>query len=785
LDYHVVLSPQSAVDQKWLFNAGNHSLINSVSSKIFQYFIVTDELLRAAIGYNKLVKKLPQPLLYATLPGAQDVNLGVFAIPDDLKVGSILAFEYDTKIPQIAFKDSGFLGTVPVYNYVDLTMDGCMYMQLSADGKAGKVTGSISSGLAQLNQTWFTPQTSALTNAGNIGSWRFTNIWDPLNPDYVSWYSNKFAKGAGLIDVSDYDSAKQMFNCWYADDGGDCSVDDQTAGSSWCLQEDGSWTRRCKDYSKPFSSPCDDTSEGMFNIGKRHYGGLATHDKCIYSKMYNGYGQDTKERCIAADPSVMNKKTGRLNSDVCALTKDTFTVNGWGFPRNDWDGDDFTTTTNPQARWFRTNSAWAPWTTDALNSQAIVDYCSQHDTINDMPMYDSDARCSTVKAQHPELVNKFQTAYCSKYPASDKLNCADFCGHPGSSCNAVLTEYCKGDNLRSDVCKNFCALNDVNCDNILGAYCAANPSLLQTDPGLCGCFQTNDYYTNYFNSLKDAAGGLGPYASLIEKQNCYFPQCAVDTALKPYSVKSNSGAQQCPNIQQCIQVNDISTNGTVQGGDININNSINCSWAQPDCGPNQILAVKPCGTFAQDKDSKGCSACQDCPPGTKPNADKTQCIAPPPPPAPPKPTPVPPTPSPPAPSPPTPAPTPTPANTFKYVTGDWGRCTNKCVQFRNIVCQNDQQEIDPTMCTGTPPVTSQKCTGDDCPSKADTTTQQYIINSAIIVVLGLILLLFKKVPKIAAVAVMLLGVMYYLYEKKKQTPPPQKSLVRLAQWYSS
>ncbi len=153
--------------------------------------------------------------------------------------------------------------------------------------------------------------------------------------------------------------------------------------------------------------------------------------------------------------------------------------------------------------------------------------------------------------------------------------------------NLLATKYCPT-NTNSDVCDEFCENEGTNCDLIYQGYCKTlTEEQARKDPN-CGCFMdvfNEDYYKNFFLDLRKK---VAFNQTIPAYPGCFYPDCALSKA-KDFVSKQ----QTCPNIQQCLIVNEINNDGTISG-DINVDSSTDCTFIQPadkcqgvTCGANQ------------------------------------------------------------------------------------------------------------------------------------------------------------------------------------------------------
>ena len=217
--------------------------------------------------------------------------------------------------------------------------------------------------------------------------------------------------------------------------------------------------------------------------------------------------------------------------------------------------------------------------------------CSQYDAQTRRPMYESNAACTALVPE--DKTNKLLTSYCSRWPVdSSRTNkCVTSCKDPSKVCHQGMKQLCQGDNLLSNVCKEFCRLDSVNCDQSLTQYCSKyTPNDLLTNPALaatCGCFMNPSIYTNFYSGFKEIVnldknsdGTSSSYSLRPVIPSCYFPACSSPSSIKPFYFKS--GRVACPNVQECIETVRFTNDGKITGGSIKIKQDNSC-----DFRPNQ------------------------------------------------------------------------------------------------------------------------------------------------------------------------------------------------------
>ena len=296
------------------------------------------------------------------------------------------------------------------------------------------------------------------------------------------------------------------------------------------------------------------------------------------------------------------------------------------------------------SRFGDTPGAWAPWTADSTNTDAVKTFSSQIDTLappppgsigtGGVPMFAS-SRFNLTSGQwcrdNPTLCNGAKSLYCSKYTSDDL--CVSYCG-TDSSCLDGIDRYCTGSHLEEPVCVRYCGMNKAggdprttNCDLRLQQYCQGLGVAEARHHEICGCFLGAEFYENYFKDI--SAKYIVPGGPSLP--DCYFPLCAAST-MKTYNYKSHPTV--CPNVSICVSYVDFTNNGHING-DIKIETSAQCSEYKPQPGPHP----PPCtdGTVL-DKKTNTCIACSQplvsnpdhtmcipCSSGYIPNADRSGC----------------------------------------------------------------------------------------------------------------------------------------------------------------
>ena len=112
----------------------------------------------------------------------------------------------------------------------------------------------------------------------------------------------------------------------------------------------------------------------------------------------------------------------------------------------------------------------------------------------DQPQMNQTAQLNCCLNQN--LPNNNPNGYCSSGWCSGS-----------SKCDSFLTDYCKGDKLQTDECKQFCRNNLGKCDSALIKYCS-DPTNFKLS--ICGCALPSDQY--FLSNLKTPDGETIPIA---------------------------------------------------------------------------------------------------------------------------------------------------------------------------------------------------------------------------------------------------------------------------------
>jgi hypothetical protein len=116
--------------------------------------------------------------------------------------------------------------------------------------------------------------------------------------------------------------------------------------------------------------------------------------------------------------------------------------------------------------------------------------------------------CIYWRQQNPELSLNSQNAYCSTHMTDDP-QCKSLAQAKPENWIPAITNYCKGDTLRTDsaFCSALCnkqALNGL-CDTALTTYCINPKSIVSAADGggaeVCGCYMPGNWYVQTQESI--------------------------------------------------------------------------------------------------------------------------------------------------------------------------------------------------------------------------------------------------------------------------------------------
>jgi hypothetical protein len=281
---------------------------------------------------------------------------------------------------------------------------------------------------------------------------------------------------------------------------------------------------------------------------------------------------------------------------------------------------------------------WGPWTQSSLDSQKVsrnlIEFCSQHDTIEDKSFTDSTRfknTCGEIykpfygnrridDKSNLSVVQGINLNYVSNYPLANEAfkKCSVFT--PNSTerlkCEGNVRDVCKGSFLETPVCQEFCI--NKTCENELFDYC---PKIVKVsnffnatlqDPtsilrrNLCGCHMNQEFYTNFFTKANSIANKIDSTIVIPEFPECHFRDCV----LSSYKLKDE---RVCPARLICLSYVEITETGsTIRDTDIIINVDQKCSASEggggdgeaKDCLNNQNILTNKCINFCNTNPTK-------------------------------------------------------------------------------------------------------------------------------------------------------------------------------------
>ena len=139
-------------------------------------------------------------------------------------------------------------------------------------------------------------------------------------------------------------------------------------------------------------------------------------------------------------------------------------------------------------------------------------------------------------------------------------------------CESAMLNYCK--NPIAGACRNFCNYgldldnNPINCDSIMTKFCNNSNSFIDET---CSCFLPSSTVSKYFDKLSEVPGSM-----LYRKVECEYIPC---TQGSQNVIKRNSmrkGTNVCPNVNICINSENIKNAGDISATNLNINQYIDC-----------------------------------------------------------------------------------------------------------------------------------------------------------------------------------------------------------------
>lgn len=177
------------------------------------------------------------------------------------------------------------------------------------------------------------------------------------------------------------------------------------------------------------------------------------------------------------------------------------------------------------------------WDDLASNMTNAIDFCSQHDTINNKPFLDSNIfenTCVLWANNNPKERLESLNKYCN----TDKFksvsnNCLETtCDE---ECKRKQIEYCsnpQNNSLTTDECIYACDIYSTennNCNRAIKEYCSVKDrtsiySLIGNDNAkkLCSTYLPEDFYKTYYDSLKNNTN-LTSIITTESEPICYFP----------------------------------------------------------------------------------------------------------------------------------------------------------------------------------------------------------------------------------------------------------------------
>lgn len=146
--------------------------------------------------------------------------------------------------------------------------------------------------------------------------------------------------------------------------------------------------------------------------------------------------------------------------------------------------------------------------------------------------------------------------YCSiKANFFNDNRCFEFCTQ--NNCTALVQDFCRGDDLRTDACKNYCfsTQSDYDCATQLVNYCA-QPENQEAD--ICPCFLPLEFYKKYYQNLlgDKVVDPAGVIATVARIPYCSYVPCS-SSQFQPRE------QDPCPDTATCVNAVVINANGDI------------------------------------------------------------------------------------------------------------------------------------------------------------------------------------------------------------------------------
>lgn len=181
---------------------------------------------------------------------------------------------------------------------------------------------------------------------------------------------------------------------------------------------------------------------------------------------------------------------------------------------------------------------------------------------NNLPGYDDNLRKAFQCCDGTKVTN---TQECGDlYMDPDRDDCSS------GKCSAVQREYCTGENLNTENCKEYCKQNENACRQSLRDFCKDKHEGSEREKykDICACYYTPDFYAKINKQFAEKW-------NIPEELNDARPQCMSNECLMA-SIQP-TGDQPCPSasIVSCIQNVDIDATGAKMG-DVHLEQSAEC-----------------------------------------------------------------------------------------------------------------------------------------------------------------------------------------------------------------